>query len=1206
MTKHRNRVLSFIIFAMLLVSLAWSPQPAPIQAQTHPIPQRWIVQLADPPLAQAPHISTDYAIMSDQPTSTGNRLELESTAAREYRTHLQTQQAQVFSAIQRSFANAEMHRNYQVIFNGLSVALPGVDNATAAARLQTVPGVAAVYQEHVHEINMYSSLPTMNTAALWNDPTIGGQPNAGAGIKIAVIDTGIRQDHTMFNPEGYSYPPDFPKGETDYTTPKVISARAYFRPDIPPLSGSEMPQPGPHDDSHGTHVAGTAAGNANTEAEVFGIKQTISGVAPRAYLMNYKAFYGNDSIFSGMAFETELLAAMEDAVADGADVMSNSWGSRANIQARAYPIAIAANAAADAGVVVVFSVGNDGPSSGTADSSDITNKLIMTGASTSNSTIAAGFVDVVAPEGVPETMVALPFGGADFGAPIMDTVLGPAPYTPVETLGGDTIGCEEHPEGSLTGKIALVERGVCHFSVKVYYAQQAGAQAVIVYNSAEGGDTILTMGGGDFASQVVIPSVFIEYTGGAAMRDWYAQHGEAAQVKIDPQPRIIDLTPDVLASFSSRGPTFQGELKPDVVAPGVNILSAGYAQAMGNQKHLGFGLSTGTSMSAPHVSGAVALLLQAHPEWSPLDVKSALMATANPNVWKDVDRTELASVLGRGAGRIDLGQAVNPRLLFNPPSLSFGLLQTNEGQPTHAEMTVEARNITDTPQTYAISTENLSGTMSISTAPAALTVAPGEVAQFTVAIDIPAHSPVADYEGQITLQGENTLHIPLWTRTLPAKLQHKVLLIDNDGSTSIESHDYADYYLNLLHELGVSYTYLDVDALAGNDRTLPDISELIKHEVIIWFTGDYNTPNGTFPVPTPLTELDQNVLIEYLQYGGNLIATGQDLAEASDIEDVPDDPQYGRSELYRSFLGARFIQEHVYHDLAGDLPLVVGIGAEREPWLQSLTLNLSSPTDANLPTGDQTSAGNQYSIDEVKVIDMDPRTPDEYTYPFLQTNSPSANQEGYVALHRYADPTLEKPDPAFIYRTTYLGFGLEGIRNDTGTTTSKELLQQLLYWHVDYPGVDLDSPVTTTEPGQVVQLVANAHSNIPVTFVRYRWDFGDGSPYVETEQPTVEHAYANPGAYFARVEVLDNWGHSAVSGIANTGERRPIPYTPTANDSPPTTDSTTAAQPGAGTAAAGVDSLPAVPNQAGISGEGMGSIASRVHRAVLHIQQQIQ
>src|SRR5207244_4839158 len=118
---------------------------------------------------------------------------------------------------------------------------------------------------------------------------------------------------------------------------------------------------------------------------------------------------------------------------------------------------------------------------------------------------------------------------------------------------------------------------------------------------------------------------------------------------------------------------------------------------------------------------------------------------------------------------------------------------------------------------------------------------------------------------------------------------------------------------NALGELGIKFTYLDVDSLAGKPQTLPDIGELQKYEIVLWFTGDNNLPSGAAPVPTPLTEADQDVLIAYLQNGGNLIAIGQNLTEASDINrNPPDDPRYGRSDLYHAYLGARFVQEDVF------------------------------------------------------------------------------------------------------------------------------------------------------------------------------------------------------------------------------------------------------------------------------------------------------
>jgi hypothetical protein len=217
--------------------------------------------------------------------------------------------------------------------------------------------------------------------------------------------------------------------------------------------------------------------------------------------------------------------------------------------------------------------------------------------------------------------------------------------------------------------------------------------------------------------------------------------------------------------------------------------------------------------------------------------------------------------------------------------------------------------------------------------------------------------------------------------------------------------------------------------------------------------------------------------------------------------------------------------------------------------------------------------------------------------------------EGYVALHRYSFPTLEEPEPAFTYRVTYLAFGLEGVRSDTSSISRKEFLQRLLFWHVDYPGVDLQGPVVTTEPNQAVQLTANAHSNIPTTFVRYRWDFGDGSPYVETQEPTVEHSYAQPGTYPVRVEVTDSWGHRAVSGVPNLGERKPVPYTP--DDASQSLESTGPQQPAVapqtaaavGTQSTGQPTESPMTTHAGTMLEGF---VENVQSAVEHMRQQVE
>jgi subtilisin family serine protease len=1162
MFKRSSRLM-VLLLALAMLALPTHPAsaaggpPGPIQTAdrtpTRSVSDRWIVRLNDPPLAQARGISPGFVAMA-LATAPNGKLQIDSPAAQQYRAALEQQQTTLFSQIQRALPGARLQHRYQIVFNGLSVALPGVAANAAMARLKAMPGVAAVYPEQRYQMSMFDSIPQIGADKLWASRPIGGQQNAGKGIKIAIIDSGIKIDNPFFNPAGFSYPPGYPKGDTAHTTPKVIAARAYFRPDLPPLAGEETPEPGPTASSHGTHVAGTAAGVANTSATIRGLTEVISGVAPRAYLMNYKVFYENDSPFSGQSFTTESLAAFEDAVADDADVINNSWGGRPDVDPRFDPIAIAAEAAVDAGVTVIFASGNDGPNPSTAGSPGFSDKLISVGATTTAKTISSGYADVTAPEGVPDALKQLRYGIAAFGPPIVDTVFGPAPYLPVVALGLPSLACDPLPEGSLSGQVALIERGTCAFSLKVYNAQQAGASAAIIYNSEAGGEALIQMAAGDRAGDVTIPSISLPHSVGLAMIDWYSKNVGAARVQIDPRPRVVDQAPDVMAAFSSRGPTFQHSLKPDVVAPGVNILSSGFAEGEGLQQHLGFGIVSGTSMAAPHVTGAAALLKQIHPSWSPADIKSALMSTAATEVWLDQDHTQPASVLDRGAGRIQLDRAASPGLLFDRPALSFGNLSAAPGQPAHATLTVSARNSSGQRATYTITTQHSGpGDFGVSVSAPSITLAPGAVARFDVSIDLPSGAAPGDYAGQVDLQGPGgdaaRLHLPLWARLTSAERNpSKVLLIDNDGSSSLGTPDYSGYYGNALGDLGVTFTYLDADALAGQPQTLPDIGELQRYEIVIWFTGDYNLPSGAAPVPTPLTEADQNLLIAYLQAGGNLIATGQDLAQAADINrNPPDDPRYGRSDLYHVYLGARFVQDDIFTHTATLERSAIGTAAQG--WLPSMVLDLSAPSGEDASLSDKTGAGNQSSIDEVTVPDSDSRSPDLFTTPILRATSTNSQVAGIIGVNRAAEPTLEQPAVAIPYRSTYLAFGLEGVRNDTGATTRQQLLQNLLYWHVDRPTVQVSGPVTVSNPNQLASFTATAETNTPATFVRYRWDFGDGSPILETDQARVVHQYDKAGTYQARVEATDSWGHRAIASSqaaseASQGSPSPKPAAP--------------------------------------------------------------
>ena len=294
-----------------------------------------------PPLAELRTATLDAAS-----PGTSRRLSLHSERSVLYLRTLASAQRTLAARIERTLPRAQVRWHYSVVANGMAVVVP----PGAVARLAAVPGVAKVWPTVTYHPFLDRTPRLIGATTLWG-PTLG---TAGEGMKIGIIDQGIDQRHPFFDPTGFSYPPGFPKGNTDYTTPKVIVARAF------PLPGATepletLPFVGVTDvDDHGTHVAGIAAGDANTAAE----NVKISGIAPRAYLGNYKAATLPSPEFGLNANTPEIVAAIEAAVTDRMDVVNLSFG-EIEIPPSRDLVSAAMNAAADAGVVPVVSAGND-------------------------------------------------------------------------------------------------------------------------------------------------------------------------------------------------------------------------------------------------------------------------------------------------------------------------------------------------------------------------------------------------------------------------------------------------------------------------------------------------------------------------------------------------------------------------------------------------------------------------------------------------------------------------------------------------------------------------------------------------------------------------------------------------------------------------------------------------------------------------------
>ncbi len=233
-------------------------------------------------------------------------------------------------------------------------------------------------------------------------------------------------------------------------------------------------------------------------------------------------------------------------------------------------------------------------------------------------------------------------------------------------------------------------------------------------------------------------------------------------------------------------------LKPDIAAPGVNILAQGFTEGVtGEARHLGYGQASGTSMAAPHVAGAASLLQQIHPTWSPAWIKSALMSTSKyTDIYVDTARTIRAEPLDMGAGRLDLTNAADPGVILDPPSLSFGRVVSG----TIATQYFNITSVASTAETYTAGTHDVSlgydpvvAVAGMTVSPASVTLAPGQTAQIRVDWNPALAGDYGDQQGYLVLTGSShKAHLPAWMRVaFEAPPPADVLVIDNDASSSL-------------------------------------------------------------------------------------------------------------------------------------------------------------------------------------------------------------------------------------------------------------------------------------------------------------------------------------------------------------------------------------------------------------------------------------
>jgi subtilisin family serine protease len=585
----------------------------------------------------------------------------------------------------------------------------------------------------------------------------------GEGVLVGIIDSGINFASPSFagvEPEtGYEFTNPF--GEGNYrgqcATGRIDAGRcndklvggydfvysAVCTPNAPTTDpcrpgGTWREDPSFGDtDGHGSHTAGTTAGNAR-KVNFRGNSLTLSGIAPRANVIAYDACYTIIATNQGPCPNVSTLAAINQAVADGVDVINYSIGGGAQPWSEA--ISQAFLAAADAGIFISASAGNSGPNPSTNGHNQ---PWVMTVAAAQSGRAGFEFTLNVTGAGVPSNLSQILLnagsGGVELTGSVPNSVLRAGPgFT------GAADGCTASgafPAGFFTNRIALVRRGTCAFTEKAANAAAAGARAVIIVNNTTGGIAPSVPG-------ATVPVFGMAQDSGVALQALTVSNPSQSGVIPFPATRV-DNTRDQLAGFSSRGPAPFSVLKPDITGHGVNILEpvtcTDPAQATTPACANAIGFLSGTSMSSPQVAGSGALLTQIFPQWTPAEIKSALMMTARSGVLTETGAPATPFQAGAGRVQVDLAakaglvldeqradyNAANPGLGGDVSALNLASMANRGCGPTTCTFTRTFRSTRATFQTFSLSLSGVTGTIS---APV-FTIAPFGTQTVTVTVN---------------------------------------------------------------------------------------------------------------------------------------------------------------------------------------------------------------------------------------------------------------------------------------------------------------------------------------------------------------------------------------------------------------------------------------------------------------------------------------
>ncbi len=1160
--------------------------------------QRYVIQMVDPPLVlyrggilqrRDPDPSGDARADRDQDGGAARfgraRPDLGSPLAIDYRAQLRRRQAELIEAIEGLAPDVVVQYHYDVAFNGIAVRLA----ASEAEQVRRLPGVRAVTEAERILPLMDASLPLIQAPAAWSSPRVGGRSEAGRGVRIAIIDSGISAEHPMFAGPGFQAPAGFPQASWNvgdhrrpyeaadlgrYTNAKVIVARTYVNPEIyDPTAAPPSPLADGIGGFHGAHVAGSAAGIALTGGPGSGTgRLDLSGVAPGAYLMAYK--------FS-QAYSPEILKMIDDAVADGADVINNSWGTSAMnvMDPDLHPISQAFKAASASGVVVVAAAGNAGLNGeATLGGPHQMIDEVITVANSQTGRSFAYFLDAMdsdLPADLQRHPAAYQAFDNDFSViekaavrlPDFCNVLALALNARNKVILEPTAGSCEIP-GLPIGNLPIPEQ--FGFLTKLLLAGITNATAgsfggppveSIVFYAPEGDPAQLAAALGlleQFAPllgqlgiNVKFPVVGLIAGPKALELAAWADGHKSLKLRLDATPsRLLDAaTTDRASTSSSQGPSPNGTVKPDLSAPGTDILSANTG-ADGAPD--GFVLASGTSMASPHVAGAAAVLRQAWPDWTPAQVKAALLASAEPVVKVAQDP---APATVQGAGRLNLAAALDPGLLVDPPALAldrasllqraFRFVALQDPGPTGGADRV-----------YTVTHEpgpGLAPDMLFALAPdATVTVPAGTTVNWRLPLSAAGGLPAPGaYDGRLVFRSADHV-VGLPYRFTVSGDRKDVLLLDvrrtggaggggipglPGGGNFSDGPDHRRYWTEAMTAAGLSH---DVWTVAAGDRSgTPPLSSLQAYDLVVLAAGDGNAP-------LDLLDGGMTALQMYLLGGGRLLVTGWN---------YPHEPPGGLGALSLQTSGAMYFLsryfagfERVSDDATGadtllpvrlfGRPIRLGSSAGNGAG-NGGRVDFGRPLAALTtlaPAGGGQAGGVAPDLGIAAPGVVDRLLP--YVRSYLEVDGKGSAMTGVNA-----DATLEVPDRAgyIAWRALFAGFSAEAIEAGEGREDLASFLRQVHAWAVepDTVRVEMGDPITV-QAGEPVTVTARATLPEGVVAAGWRWDRGDGTPFVDNGRPDLGLRYGRGGLYRPRVELRTATGHTYVAeGVVQvTGARR--------------------------------------------------------------------